>query len=172
MTTKPIVGVFAATFSLAAFGQAIPANQEPCKVLGFASSYNIIQVRCESVPYYNGPLKVDAEKPAIDSMLSARIVSDLRALVVEIQGLRNDMRTYQATLSQAKANYEAAAKAASDSQKEWQSKALNDTLANVEKIPARLALDKGLRAALLSSLKEELPKDQDFIDTLRQHTTP
>ncbi len=172
MTTKLIVGVFAATFSLTAFGQAIPANQEPCKVLGFKSSYNIVQGRCELSQFPVGSLIVDANNPAIDVMLSARISSDLRALVVEIQGLRNDIKTYQATLKQAKSNYETTAKAASDSQKEWQVKALDDTLKEVEKIPARLALDKNLRAALLSSLKDELPKDPDFIETIRKSTTP
>lgn len=172
MKAQLIVGVFAATFSLAAFGQAIPDNQEPCKVLGYSTSYNIVQSRCEAVQFPSGSLKVDATSPAIDAMLSARIASDLRTLVVEIQGLRNDMKTYQATLAQAKSNYETAAKAASDSQKEWQAKALDDTLKEVEKIPARLALDKNLRAALVSSLKEDLPKDPDFIETIRKLTTP
>jgi hypothetical protein len=157
--------------------QPAPTYGDPCPILR-GDNYRLTTpidfshgIRCISGKY---PVinEVSNEKDEIDIRLAAQTITDLRTLIGEIRGLRTEMREYQQKLAQAKAEYDTAIKTTTASQESWQAKALNDTLESVEKIPARLALDKNLREALLASLKDELPKDSDFIETLRQRTTP
>lgn len=169
----------AAVMSMPAWAQQpVPIYGDPCPIL-HGDNYRLSWptddfshgITCISGKY---PLTNEThhEKNETDVRLAAQTIADLRTLIAEIRGLRAEMREYQQKLAQAKAEYDIAIKTTTASQESWQAKALNDTLESVEKIPARLALDKNLREALLTSLKDELPKDSDFIETLRQRTTP
>lgn len=154
-----------------------PTYGNPCSILhgdGYQTSY---AGPTEELAYcYAPPGKALREEQhrniEMSQRLAAQTITDLRTLIGEIRGLRTEMKEYQQKLVQAKANYDATIKTNTASQEAWQAKALNDTLESVEKIPARLALDENLRKALLAGLKDELPKDPDFIETLRQRTAP
>lgn len=166
---------FAAVISMPVSAQQ-PVLGDPCPIL-FGDSYKLHgltdwrSISCFTATA-NLPPNVSSREYEAQPRLAAVTITELRNLTGEIRGLRAEMREYQQKLAQAKANYDTAITTTTASQEAWRAKALNDTLVSVERIPARLALDKNLRAALLSSLKEELPKDQEFIDTLRQHTNP
>jgi hypothetical protein len=105
-------------------------------------------------------------------MLSARVASELRALIGELQGLRKEMYDYKVALTQAKAGFEQASKDTVNNQETWRKTALEQTLKDVERIPSRLATDNGLRLALLAMLKEELPKDPAFVQAVREAAKP
>lgn len=157
--------------------QPAPTYGDPCPILR-GENYRLTipidfshGIRCISGKY---PVtnEVSNEKDEVNTRLASQTIADLRTLIAEIRGLRAEMRDYQQQLAQAKASYNATIKANTSAQEAWQVKALNETLESVEKIPARLALDKNLHEALLTSLKDELPKDPDFIETIRKRTTP
>jgi len=157
--------------------QPAPTYGDPCPILrgdNYSVDANAVGtngIRCveKRFPY---PNRVFNEKDEAILRIGALTITELRTIIAEIRGLRAEMRDYQQQLAQAKASYNATIKANTSAQEAWQVKALNETLDGVEKIPARLALDKNLREALLTSLKDELPKDQDFIETLRKLTAP
>lgn len=154
-----------------------PPNQDPCKVLAVGGTFSSISGTpgCVVQPNFgfpNAQPSFSARDQELNLMLSARVASELRALIGEIQGLRKEMYDYKVALTQAKAGFEQAAKDAASNQETWRKTALEQTLKDVEKIPARLATDNNLRQALLATLKEELPREPTFIQAVREATKP
>lgn len=108
--------------------------------------------------------------PEFEVRLAAQTVVELRTLVGEIRGLRSEMQSYAAGLDQAKAKFDATTNSVAANQETWRKEALNETLAQVAAIPARLGTDPGLREALLETLKVELAKDRAFVEAVHQAT--
>lgn len=154
-----------------------PPNQDPCKVLAVGGTFSSISgiPGCVVQPQFgfpNGQPSFTARDQELNLMLSARMASELRALIGELQGLRKEMYDYKVALAQAKAGFEQASKDATSSQETWRKTALEQTLKDVERIPSRLATDNGLRQALLTMIKEDLPKDSTFLQAVREATKP
>lgn len=170
------VGVLVLMFGLSVAPMAIaqmppPPAQDPCKVLGIIAAYGVVSGTsgCVTPRTFLGPadVSISVRDTELNTMLAARIASELRVLIGEIQALRSEMTAYKVGLSQAQAGFDAAAKTALSNQETWRKSALEQTLADVQQIPARLAGNDDLRKALISTLMQDLPKDPIFVQTLR-----
>lgn len=152
-----------------------PPPQDPCQVLGIKAPFSDLNGSAGCIGnsgFPNNQYYFAARTDQVSLMLAARTITELRSLISEIQGLRAEMRDYKISLTQAKASLDATTKATTESQEAWRKTALQQTLADVERIPARMASDNGLRLALLALLREELPKDSQFIQAVREAAKP
>jgi len=136
---------------------------DPCAILGLAGyTFQPANGQCEGYGLRTYTAK------ELELRLAAQAIAENRALLSEIQGLRSQLQAHAATLNQAKAKFEAATAKAESDQQNWRKEALEKTLSDITAIPAQLGSDKGLREALLATLKEELPKDAAFVQALLQ----
>jgi hypothetical protein len=146
-------------------------EQNPCTVLGLQGTFDRIGGTLGCVGGRTSGT-FSADNTELSLRLAAVSVSEIRALTAEIKGLRSEMSAYRAALAQAKSGFDEATKATITGQEAWRQKALEQTLKDVQQIPARLALDDGLRQALLLTLKEDLQKDPTFIEAIREAAKP
>lgn len=156
-----------------AFAQTAIAQADPCSVTntpGVLTQYGG-DLGCYSPPSGSpggAPTVQQASNGKLELRLAAQTVVELRALIGEIQALRQQMQAHAASLQQARVNFKSTADAVVVAQDKWQKEALEKTLADIKVIPALLGADKGLRDALLSTLREELPKDPAFVRAVQQ----
>ena len=144
-----------------AFAQSAMAQTDPCAILNSGSKFAIINNTdpiCTDVsPMYEKELSI---------RLSAQLLVELRSLTAEIRGLRTEMQSYAAGLKQARNEFNTATTTVATNQENWRKEALAKTLEDIANVPVRLGADPGLRNALLATLKEELPKDEAFLQAL------
>lgn len=112
-------------------------------------------------------VNLNFRRDEINALLASQTVLELRKLVQEIQGLRLEMKTYNQNLADARSNFDKTSKEAVAAQERWRKDSLQATLDSVAGVPSKLASNDALRAPLLLWLKDELPKDQAFVDAVQ-----
>lgn len=137
--------------------QGVFAQINPCVTIGQPFSiYNNTDVMC-------GAMYPDQVRTA----LASQTVIELRTLITEIRGLRQEMKAYEQSLAQARENFDATSKETVAAQERWRKDALSQTLTDIAAVPSRLGANEALRGALLSMLREELPKDPVFLEAVQ-----
>jgi hypothetical protein len=137
------------------------AQHDPCVTIGGKLTIYTTDIICEG-----GNIGL-VRRDQIDAILASQAVVELRSLVAEIRGLRQEMKTHAESLVQARAKFDSSSKDVATAQEKWRKEALTQTLADIAAVPSRLGANEALRAAMLSALKEELPKDPAFLEALQ-----
>jgi hypothetical protein len=131
----------------------------PCEAIGVAGTLRPAGGAQECI---TGPNVANGDgRPIRDLELLARIINnqkaEITAMTAAIDKLTKAVEALEATSKSLVAN-----------DKKWQADTLNSTIAAVDKVPAKLAADKGLQDVLLAAIKDRLLKDPTFLEAVKK----
>lgn len=169
MLFRPVVILIVMLVSNVAFAQ--PEVQNPCSLIGLQGSLRsgacLTSTNDGIFPNVIPNVAIHGDVNDVNAKLIAVAVLELRTLNTLIKKLGEDMNSYRVALGQAQSGFEVATKTSIEKQESWRKTALEKTLADVQLIPAKLAVDEDLRKALLAVLKQQLADDPTFVQAVR-----
>lgn len=169
---KILVKSFIATGVLFIFTNLAIGGDQICAAIGYGGyNYNPETAVCKSRdPMANSIIFKPNDSGALLALLNNKTQEQTdvtRNLKNSVDALRSEMNTTIQNLTNAVIELSRISKQISEAQTAWRDKALKETLAEVQRVPARLAEEQILREALINSLREELANDTRFISAIK-----